>query len=216
MTPANKGQKYPADALTTDEARALIRAASGTSSLALRNTAMLVTMYRAALRAAEVLALRPHDVDPAAGTIRVRNGKGGRSRMVALDDEAALRLGWWAERRKALKLDPQAPLFCSLKGRPLPTSYLRKLVPRLARQAGIERRVHPHALRHTCAFEMVEEGIGVHAIKDALGHSSLATTDRYLRHLNPRQLLDTMRARTWTLDESEQRGEAASPATPRR
>jgi site-specific recombinase XerD len=99
-----------------------------------------------------------------------------------------------------LGLNARLPLFCSLQGRPLATSYLRKLLPALAEAAGIERRVHPHCLRHTRAAELAEAGVPVHVIQRALGHASLATTDRYLAHVAPTQVFDAMAA-GWRLAE---------------
>ncbi len=76
-------------------------------------------------------------------------------------------------------------------------AYFRALFPRLAKKAGIEKRVHAHGLRHTHAFELACEGHPLHLIQAQLGHSSLATTDRYLRHLAPRQVIEVMQSRSW-------------------
>jgi integrase len=58
-------------------------------------------------------------------------------------------------------------------------------MPRLAIRAGIEKRVHPHGLRQTHAYELTMEGVPVPIIRQQLGHASLATTDRYVGHLAP-------------------------------
>src|ERR1019366_2407325 len=71
---------------------------------------------------------------------------------------------------------------------------------RLKRQrakAGIEKRVHPHGLRHTHAAELVREGVPINVIRDQLGHSSLAVTDRYLRNVAPADLIALGKSRTW-------------------
>jgi integrase len=67
----------------------------------------------------------------------------------------------------------------------------------LARKAGIEKRVHPHGLRHTHAYELMMEGVPVPIIQQQLGHSSLATTDRYVGHLAPIDLIARMQEREW-------------------
>ena len=82
---------------------------------------------------------------------------------------------------------------------PLQPSYVRALLPRLARRAGIDRRVHAHGLRHTHAFELANEGHPLHVIQARLGHGSLAVTDRYIRHLAPQQVVETMGGRKWSL-----------------
>ena len=101
------------------------------------------------------------------------------------------------DKRKTLNLPKTAPVFCTLEGGPLLPHYVRALCKRLAKRAGIEKRVHPHGLRHSHAFELAQEGIPLHLVQAQLGHSSLAITDRYVSHLNPTELVDRMRERAW-------------------
>jgi site-specific recombinase XerD len=201
-TPANKGQRYPADVLSPDEFKRLLGAIPGDSSRALRNRALLVTIYRGALRVSEALALKPRDVDLKTGRLHVKNGKGGRARVVGLDNGALRVLGEWVRRRESLGFDERkAYLFCSLRreggGGELAASYLRRLLPQLAARAGIAKRVHPHMLRHTRAAEMAAEGLEMPVIREALGHTSLATTDAYLRNVAPQRVIEGMRASNW-------------------
>jgi site-specific recombinase XerD len=90
-------------------------------------------------------------------------------------------------------------VFCTLHGGRLNDSYVRRLLARLACKAGITKRVHPHGLRHTYAAELVRERVPINVIRDALGHTSLAVTDRYLRDVAPMHVIDTMRVRTWDI-----------------
>jgi site-specific recombinase XerD len=83
------------------------------------------------------------------------------------------------------------------EGAQIDSSYVRRLLPRLARTAGIDRRVHAHGLRHTYASELAREHTPINVIRDALGHSTLAVTDRYLRDVAPMHVIETMRARSW-------------------
>jgi site-specific recombinase XerD len=197
--PANKGKRYPAEVLTPDEARALLAQCSKTSSTGLRYRALITLLYRTGLRAAEALALRTKDVDLRSGTVAVLIGKGGRRRTVGIDPGAAGIIEPWLVRRSELGLSDHAPLFCSLKGTPMPPSQLRALLPRLARRAGIAKRVHPHGLRHTHAYELMMEGIPMPIIQRQLGHVSLATTDRYLAHIAPRDVIEAIATRGWSL-----------------
>src|SRR2546422_7618164 len=105
----------------------------------------------------------------------------------------------WLDKRAALGINGRAPLLCTLKGQPVASAYVRGLMPRLARRAGIEKRVHPHGLRHTHAAELAFEGAPMNLIQAQLGHSSLATTSRYLAHIAPAELVKAMQARTWSL-----------------
>ena len=105
----------------------------------------------------------------------------------------------WLDKRSLLGLNGRQPVFCTLKGAPVKDSYIRALLPRLARKAGIEKRVHAHGLRHTHAFELAGEGVPLHVIQRQLGHSKLETTERYINHLNPAEVVEMAKRRVWTL-----------------
>ena len=92
-----------------------------------------------------------------------------------------------------------APLFCTLRGGAVAASYVRELLPRMASRAGIDKRVHPHGLRHTHAAELAAEGVPLNVIQRQLGRSNAATTSRYLDHIAPQQVIETMRGREWRL-----------------
>lgn len=185
-----RGVKYPAEVLTTDEVQALLAACSH-GATGHRNRAMIYVLWRCGLRVSELLALRPCDV--AADAIRVLHGKGDKARSVGLDSEAAAILGVWMERRRTLRL--RGPLFCTLKGEPLHTNAVRELIKRLCAKAGVERRVTPHTFRHTFAANAARQ-IPVHYVQDALGHSSLAVTSRYVSHLGG-AAVDAVRSLAW-------------------
>jgi site-specific recombinase XerD len=91
----------------------------------------------------------------------------------------------WLDCQKRLRLSGRPPLFCTLKGEPLWDSYVRALCKRLAAKAGIEKRVHPHGLRHGWALAQVQAGTSLNAIQQLLGHRSLHTTIVYLQHIAP-------------------------------
>ncbi len=193
--PANAGRRYPAEVLTPDEVRALVKACSNRAPTGVRNRALIVVLYRAGVRIREALQLAPKDLDRAAGTVTVLRGKGGKRRTIGLDPGAFAVLERWLDRRARLGINGRSPVFCTLAGGPLKTSYVRGLLPRLGRRAGIEKRVHAHGLRHTHAAELAHEGKPMNLIQAQLGHASLATTSRYLAHIAPAQLIEAMQAR---------------------
>ena len=193
----NKGRTYPPEVLTPDEVKALIRACSNRAPTGIRNRALITVLYRGGLRLGEALALMPKDVDPDRGTVTVLHGKGDRHRTVGLDPGAMAILLRWVERRRQLGITGRSRLFCTLEGRPLHGSYVRALLPRLARKAGIEKRAHPHGLRHAHASELMWEGVPTPVIQAQLGHTNLATTDRYLRHIAPKDVVELMQRRKW-------------------
>ncbi len=137
------------------------------------------------------------DVDLELGTLRARHGKGDKSRTVGVDEQTAALLARWLDRRRRLSPGARATVFCTLDGGRIDPSYVRHLLPRLAAKTGLDRRVHAHGLRHTYAAELARERTPINVIRDALGHTSLAVTDRYLRDVAPMHVIDTIRARRW-------------------
>jgi site-specific recombinase XerD len=196
ITPANAGVTYPPEILTTGEARRLLAAPSSTAPTGIRNRALLAVLYRAGLRAAEALALEKRDLDTALGSVSVRHGKGDKHRTIGMDPAAFALVQRWLDCRTGLGIKGRV-LFCTLDGRPLQPSYVRALLPRLARKAGIDKRVHPHGLRHTFAAELAREGVPTNVIQAQLGHASLNTTSIYLSHISPVDLIRRMQSRAW-------------------
>lgn len=184
---------------TDEEVRALIAACSVRAPTGIRNRALIAVLWRCGLRLQEALDLRPVDVHLATGELHVRHGKGDKSRRLGLDTTTAALVARWIDTRNNLGLSGRQPLFCTLAGGPIEQSYIRHLFPRLARKAGIERRMHAHGLRHAYAAGLARERTAMNVIRDALGHTSLAVTDRYLRDVAPIHVIETMQAREWVL-----------------
>jgi site-specific recombinase XerD len=187
----NTGKRYPAEPLTPGEVAAIIGECSARSASGIRNRAMLTLLYRSGLRISELVALRPSDVNFAKHSIRLLDTKAGQPQtrgFHASADDAVLR---WIDKRRALGIR-NGPLFCKLDGGPLYPQYVRGLLKRLAGSAGIEKRVHPHGLRHTFAVELDAAGASLSVISKLLGHSSVPTTARYLDHLTNGQAVSAL------------------------
>jgi site-specific recombinase XerD len=200
--PPNKGKTYPPETLTPEEVTALLVACSHRSPTGIRNAAIVATLWRSGIRCSELIALRPKDINHSAGHLQVLHGKGDKPRRPAIDDGALTRILRWEDARRALGIGANRPLFCTLQGGLLQSRYVRALLERLGRRAGItsddpddKRRVHPHILRHTLAYEWMMEGIPIVQIQHQLGHSNLAVTSIYLQHIAPKDLVAAARAR---------------------
>lgn len=89
------------------------------------------------------------------------------------------------------------PVFCTPKGREMKQPYVRDMLKRMAKCAGITKRVHPHGLRHTFANELAKEGERIHVIRRQLGHSNAATTASYLDHIAPGDVVEAIKKREW-------------------
>ncbi|PZR70118.1 MAG: hypothetical protein DLM63_00235 [Solirubrobacterales bacterium] len=196
--PLNFGKTYPPEPLTRGEIERLLRHL-GRGPCGHRNRALVVLLWRSGLRISEALALYPKDIDREAGTVTVLRGKGSKRRQVAIDAYAVSMLERWLRERQALGLGGREPVFCTVdvrrRGKAMYSSYVRDMLKHRAAQAGIEKRVHPHGLRHTMAFELLMEGQPLGVIREQLGHSQLATTLRYCDHLAPAAAIRAMHAR---------------------
>jgi site-specific recombinase XerD len=190
--------RLDADLPTATEVEALMKASSPRAATGVRNRAMIAVAYRSGLRIGEILSLRPKDVDLDAGTINVRHGKGDRHRVVGLDSGTAALIDRWLKIRRRRGIGPNSPVFSTLSGRQIDSSYVRHMLPRLARRAGIDKRIHAHAFRHLYAVELEREGFRLSEIRDLLGHSSASVTDTYLRRLGASDAVELARNRSWS------------------
>jgi integrase/recombinase XerD len=167
--------KHLPQRLTRDEAARLLAQPSRRYPTGIRNRALLRVLYRGALRCSESLDLRVRDVNLERAEIRVNAGKGDKDRVVWIDSTTAEILQAWKLVRPSSEF-----FFSTLAGSRLDDGYVRTMVARYGRKAGIELRCHPHLLRHTCATELLEEGYSVIEVQKLLGHEDLETTSIYL------------------------------------
>lgn len=193
----NRGKKTPAEVLTPDELVGMLGQCSD-GATGIRNRAMIVVGWRAGLRIDEALSLTPANLEPPPRqTVRILHGKGNKARTVGLDAQAWAVVATWLEARAAAGIGPEQTLFCTLQGGKLSDRYVRELMPRLAKGAGINKRVHFHGLRHTHAFELAAEGLALNLIQQQLGHGNVAVTSKYISHLNPAETINRIKSRTW-------------------
>ncbi len=200
IDPDGKPEKWPIEILTHSEALGLLATMDRYRPTPCRNRALLAILWRSGLRVSECLALKPSDLDEQLGTVRVLHGKGDKARTVGMDGSAFDLVSRWLDRRARLGVNGHAPLFCTIHqpvGRALTTAYVRQLLRRLAKKAGITKRVHPHGLRHTHAAELAREGVPLPVIQAQLGHASASTTAAYIAHLAPGEVIQAMRKRKW-------------------
>jgi site-specific recombinase XerD len=186
------------DLLTPTEVEKLLAQCSRRAPTGKRNRALLVLGFRAGLRCQEAIDLLVKDVDFERAVITVRCGKGSKTRRIGLETGTAAVIQQWLDARAKLRLPRAAPLLCTLDGRPLDPSYVRHLMKRLQRKAGIERRTHFHGLRHVAAVSLIQDGAPLTTVQRFLGHSSAATTSIYLSRLGADDAIDFVQRRTWS------------------
>jgi integrase/recombinase XerD len=190
---STKGRKFPPEVLAEAEVRGLMAGCSKRAPTGVRNRALIALLWRSGLRISEALALKPSDLD--GNAVRVANGKGGKYRTVGINEEASALVARWMGVRASRGIGGRQTVFCTLSGGPMAPRYVRNLLRRLARKAGIERRVNPHAFRHTLASELVAEGVNLVQIQNVLGHASLDGTAHYIQRIAPAELVDLMSQR---------------------
>jgi len=166
---AREPHKLPV-VLSADEVVRFLQAVSG-----LKSRAALATAYAAGLRAAEVASLRVADIDSARGVIHVRHGKGGKDREAMLSPQllGVLRTYWRLARPKTFLFPGRDP------DRPIHPAALHTACRAAVEEAGLAKRVTLHALRHSFATHLLENGTDIRIIQVLLGHNSLLTTALY-------------------------------------
>src|SRR5207244_2842778 len=141
--------------LTLEDVQALTQACSARSATGIRNRALIIVLYRQGLRLREALSLPPTAIDLVHNIVLVG---GLHSRAIPLDRGTSEAVARWIHVRAGKGLANTPVLFCTLKGRALETAYVRQLLPRLARRAGLKKRVHAQALREACVAELARAG----------------------------------------------------------
>lgn len=180
--------------LSREEVETLFSAIDEKSKTALRDLAILETLYSTGLRVSELAALNRNQIDLKRREFMVR-GKGRKPRIVFLSQRAVDRIQAYAKSRN----DAFEPLFLNT-GRPrsgtditkgerqrLSTVSIETMVRKYAMLAGITKKVTPHTLRHSFATDLLQNGADIRAVQEMLGHASITTTQIYT-HLTNRRL----------------------------
>jgi site-specific recombinase XerD len=154
-----------------------------------RNRVMVRFMIDAGLRVGELVALRPEHLNMMTCQLVVRDGKGARDRVLWISADLRDEVGEWLERRPT-----SSWLFPTRDGDPVSTRYVRSMVKRMALKAGLPEadRITPHTLRHTFATQILRQTRNIRTVQEALGHSSVSTTQIYT-HLVNGEVEDAMR-----------------------
>ena len=172
--------------LTEDEVAALLAAVVGDDALARRDRAMLEVLYGTGLRISELVGLGLADVDLQSALIRAF-GKGAKERMVPIGRFARESLAAYlspagrdrlAPERWARRGDAEA-VFLNRRGGRLSRQGAWQIVRGYGDRAGLNGRLSPHVLRHSCATHMLDHGADIRAVQELLGHASLSTTQLY-------------------------------------
>ena len=184
-----KTQRLP-KVLSREEVARLLREPKGTEPLALRDRALLETMYACGLRVSEAIGLELTDVDLEERMLCAR-GKGSKERLVPVGRQAVRALRSYCQHGRPALLGAkfESRLFLNRRGAPLTRQGLYKIIQGHARGAGLQDRMSPHTLRHSFATHLLAGGCDLRSLQEMLGHADLATTQVYT-HLSAERLKD--------------------------
>ncbi|MDF2577502.1 MAG: Tyrosine recombinase XerC [Chlamydiales bacterium] len=168
------------DVLTQDELDDLFKQPDTTQALGARDRAILEVLYATGIRVSELCSLGIYDVDD--HYIKVM-GKGKKERLVPIGKHAIQSidhyLGQFRDQYTASLEEKNPPLFVSRTGKRVDRISIWEMVKEYSKQAGITKNISPHTFRHTFATHLLDNGADLRIIQELLGHSSIATTDRY-------------------------------------
>ena len=166
--------------LSTAEVTRLLETPDINTPVGLRDRALLELLYASGLRVSEIISLDLNQMNLDSKEIRVI-GKGSKERVVLMGEPAARALVAYLQegRRYLLGEKKNKAVFVSRQGERLIERRVQKILERYARIAGIERRVHPHMLRHTFATHMLDGGADLRVVQELLGHADLSSTQVY-------------------------------------
>lgn len=162
--------------LTESEVRELLQAAKRNRH-GTRDYCMLLIGYRHGYRVSELIDVRISDIDLEAGRIFVRRSKGSLSTSQPLQGDEIRALRAWLRVRGS---DPSPFLFVGERG-PFTRQAINYLLSATAKKAGLQIKVHPHMLRHSCGYTLANRGSDTRLIQDWLGHKNISHTVIYTR-----------------------------------
>jgi integrase/recombinase XerC len=153
----------------------LLQAPPKDTALGLRDRAILETFYSTGIRLSELTFLRRADLDFSAGLIRVL-GKRRKERIVPLGQPASLALQAYL---RALGPAPVTTVFRNARGGSITPRSVERIMEKYIRQVGARRGISPHALRHSFATHLLNNGADLRSVQELLGHANLKTTQIY-------------------------------------
>ncbi len=174
------GQHLPSF-LTVAETERLLSVPDRTTPQGQRDRAWLELLYASGLRVSELASLNLDQVDFDTNEIRVR-GKGAKERVALMGQPAAEALGVYLDQGRPQLLGGKKKsdaLFLNRYGGRLTERSVQKKLARYAGLSGIDKRVHPHMLRHTFATHLLDGGADLRVVQELLGHTNLSSTQIY-------------------------------------
>lgn len=172
--------KHLPEVLTTSEVDEMEKAIDLTKWEGHRNRAIIEMLFSCGLRVSELVSLTLSRIYEQEGYVRIM-GKGSKERLVPISQRALHELHLWYDDRRQMKIKPgeEDYVFLNRRGGHLTRTMILIMVKQYARDAGINKTISPHTLRHSFATALLEGGASLRAIQAMLGHESIGTTEIY-------------------------------------
>lgn len=177
--------------LNQQEVEVLLDSPKLNDHFGLRDKAMLELLYATGIRVSELIGLNLGDVHIGMGFVRCI-GKGNKERIIPIGKTAENAIKQYLEQGRTFFISKQQreeALFLNHHGKRLTRQGFWKILKRLAKEAGIQKELTPHTLRHSFATHLLENGADLRAVQEMLGHADISTTQIYT-HVSKTRLKD--------------------------
>jgi len=169
-------RSLPKDILSEDEIHAILKSLSGNRRI--RRRALIEILYATGIRRKELINLDLYDLNIRERTLLVRQGKGGKDRLLPVPFQTVKSINAWIRKRRTTRTPA---LFVTQAGQRITDNSLDSIIREIRKKTGIDLPFTPHTFRHSIATHLLRRGADIRYIQAFLGHADLSTTEIYTR-----------------------------------
>jgi integrase/recombinase XerD len=170
------GKRELPDILTDQEEKSLLDVFNPRYPTSCRNRVMILLALSTGMRVGDIISLQWSDIELDSGRTHVKLGKGKKDRVIFIKPEV---LSDMVDLSAKMDRERSGLVFSTLKGKPVQSQYLRRMIGEKAKKAGIEKRVYFHLLRHSYLSKLYGRTMDIRLVQEVAGHSDISTTQIY-------------------------------------